>query len=314
MAKLIYYFLSKRLKPPINKAPGGSMDLRSICFGVVLLVCSQSLGVLTSSLSIEEKLEIAKTRCAPKTLEEPTLYQKVFNKFNMSLLEIENLYPIIYNSDARLTNRVGYFSETKKFTSVNLKNTSESADFPEHYIKSIILHVENALKLKYAQYIFFPDMGHSHLFIPLEYYNNVMSKAPSRRFIDALELAFKAPNLKTLYHTAEQLRLLDETKNVLSDRHLQWRFYTRNPVIDAHGHIEIHTDFKAEGGYNTLRNLEGHRYYSGYNISANKNGCFPFENASGQIEYFDLSAWDLPYEYAGEGSYLKKTGHSGHIL
>lgn len=287
---------------------------KQLILALSLFFTSQSFGVLTNKLSLDEKVEIAKTRCAPKTTAEPVLYQQVFNDFNLSLNEMSSLYESVYNSDARLTNRVGYFSDSKKFTSIDLKNKRDSADFPEHYIKSIILHVENALKLKYVQYVFFPDMGHSHLFIPLDYYENVMRKAPSRRFIDALELALEAPELKTLYHTAEQLSLLDENKKVLHNRHLQWRFYTRNPVADANGNIEILTNFGAESGFNTVRNLEGYRYYSGFNISANKNGCFPFENASGQIEYFDLSAWDLPYEYAGEDSNIKKSGHSGHIL
>ena len=265
-----------------------------------LLCTSQGFGVLTNKLSLNEKVEIAKSRCTPKTNAEPILYQQVFNDFNLSLTEMTNLYASVYESDARLSNRVGYFKGSKKFTSVDLENINDSADFPEHYIKSIILHVENALKLKYVQYVFFPDMGHSHLFIPLNYYEDVMRKAPSTRFIDSLELALKAPKLKTLYHTAEQLNLLDENKKVFPSRQLQWRFYTRNPVADANGNIEILTNFDADSGYNTVRELEGHRYYSGFNISANKNGCFPFENANGQIEYFDLSAWDLPYEFPSD--------------
>ena len=76
---------------------------------------------------------------------------------------------------------------------------------------------------------------------------------------------------------------------------------------------EILTDYEQSGGHNTVRNLEGYKYYSGFNISANKNGCFPFQDKSGNIQYFDLSAWDLPYKPGnGDDSVQFIRGNSDH--
>lgn len=274
------------------------MRVKTLALGFlgVFILSEQSLGG-TSTLSLEDKIALAKTRCAPPQKSDPILFN-IF-KFGMSQERIDELYPQVYGSSERLLNRVGYKSEVNSF--VSKKNEIFWVAFPEYYIKSIILQVENALRLNYAKYIFFPDMGHSHILIPLDYYEeNITGK--EQNIYESLNVAFQAPNLKTLYHTAEQLGVFDENKALLLDRYIQWRFYTRNPIGDAVGNIEIHTNIKAVG-QNTVRDLKGHRYFTGFNISANKNGCFPFEDAQGQIQYFDLSVWDLPYKLDdyGEG-------------
>lgn len=248
------------------------------------------------AMTLEEKIEIAKSRCdMAKSEPAPVLYANSFH-FNMSLEEVDAAYVKTYASEERLLAHALYDAEKNHFIS---KKADEFLVFPEAYIKAVILHVENSLRLNYVRYIFFPDMGHSHMFVPQDYFDNVVQASGAKSALESLNIILKAPGLKTLYHTAEQLRLIDDDKKVLEDRYLQWRFYTRNPIIDNNGHIEIATNFDAKGGHNTVHHLAGHKYFSGFNLSANKKGCFPFEDAQGQIQYFDLSGWDLPYDCSG---------------
>ncbi len=111
------------------------------------------------------------------------------------------------------------------------------------------------------------------------------------------------PELKVLYHTTEQLATLDEGDNLLSDRQVQWRFFTRNVVGDNNwaGRIDLLHD--ATSAANTSRDLEDHHYYgAGFNITATANGCFPYVH-KGETFYFDISLDDLPYENVDYGGY-----------
>jgi len=278
---------------------------------VALGFTSISWAFPAQKLSIDNKIDIAKERCTPKTADEGVIYNTAFKGFNRSLEDLDQMYPAIYESADRLVNRVGYFQEDSAFISKDtFSNTGKQVVFSEELIKSITLQVEKSLNLNYVRYVFFPDMGHSHLFIPQDYYDNEMPKG--KGFIATLEAGLAAPGLKILYHTAEQLNMLDEDKFVLSDRYLQWRFYTRNPVGDSQGNIEILSNYDGKGGHNTVRKLEGYKYIAGFNISANKNGCFPFQDKNGDIQYFDLSAWDIPYKQGDGDISTFVRGNSGH--
>lgn len=265
-----------------------------VAFGLlgVLLYSNVSLGG-TGRLSLEDKMSIARTRCAPRAETEPVLYRNDVGTDHMqSIEEMAVIYTGVYNSERRLPHRAGLDPNTQAYISTNGK---DYVIFPEHFLKTVTLHIENALKLKYADFIFFPDMGHAHFFIPDEYYNNRLTHTEPP-FYNSLNkvLSDNPKGLKSLYHTAEHLKTHTdrERTTLVDDRHTQWRFYTRNPVFDAHGNSEVITNFE-ESGANTAREYAEHRFTAGFNISANKNGCFPFEDAHGEIQYFDISAWDL---------------------
>ncbi len=251
------------------------------------------------SMTVDEKIEIAKTRCAPFKDSDPLLYMTDY-KSGQSAERMEETYKNTYEGEGRLPQRVGYYEETNSFST--RIGTLNQGDFPEAYIKSVIKQVENLLRLNYVKYIYYSDMGHSHFFIPMTYYNEFI-KDKGYRATKSASLAMLSKGLKTLYHTAEQLGVRDfETKELYVDTYLQWRFYTRNPVVDFNANIEILTDFSGLG--NTVRAYfpaeEQYKYFAGFYISANKNGCFPFENKEGEINYFDLS-FDGPAYILGEG-------------
>ena len=81
---------------------------------------------------------------------------------------------------------------------------------------------------------------------------------------------------------------------MVDDRRVQWRLFSRNLVGDNRG--EGRLELRQEPGhrFNTLSGLPGHFWYgAGFNISANKDGCFAAD-VRGKTLRFDLSLYDLP--------------------
>ena len=126
-------------------------------------------------------------------------------------------------------------------------------------------------------------MGHSHFLIPDQIWKSKYDKYPVNQFSKLYTDLFSDPELKILYHTAEQLQLTDENKNVLNDSYIQWRHHTRNIVGTNDGDKKLNLLQNPESPSNTVNRLEGHFYYGGgYNISSNINGCFQYLK-NGQI-------------------------------
>ncbi len=214
--------------------------------------------------------------------------------WGMTLSEIKNKERDIYDRGLRLKERA-----MLKDGQVVLPYYSFGDDEPKYikltdqFIASVVSHVENALKRNYVDAIIFPDMGHSHLFLDKKYYEEVLKDIPVKEQHKRYELMFAHPKTKFLYHTAEQLKVKEDSGELIDDRHLQWRFFTRNIVGDNQaGKLEIiHNESHS---HNTARTYEeGYRYWgAGFNISATKNGCFAYKK-DGKTYYFDLSLKDL---------------------
>ena len=161
-------------------------------------------------------------------------------------------------------------------------------------VENVRRHIETALARGYVDYPFFPDMGHTHIFVPQEHWDAEYKDYPVSGFGERFGLLFDAPKLTLLYHTAEQLQVLDEDGNLLDDNHLRWRFLTRNLVGDNDGAGITNLLHEPDSKANTARDLEGHQYFgSGFNITATSEGCFPYIH-DGKPYYFDISMTDLP--------------------
>ena len=199
--------------------------------------------------------------------------------------EMKTLAARIYNSSKRLANRTWYDFEHQKFYAYY---NNEQIEIPIRLIKSVTAHIETALAMGYAKNIIFSDMGHAHMLIPLSVYNRVHNSMEMTKLISFF---YNHPQTKFLYHTAEQLKMLNDNNELLSDRYLQQRFYTRNLVTDNSGSSEIHLAqaTNERSYYNTVGSWPKHRYITGFDISANKRGCFPYFDPNGNRRYFDLS-------------------------
>ena len=133
-----------------------------------------------------------------------------------------------YDSGHRMEKRA-YIKEGQFFLPV--KN-EDGASIKNQFFNNISNHIEISLERNYADYIFFSDMGHSHLLLPIDFYKNKIYTMPTKPRSKRIEILLGNPNIKILYHTAEQLKLKDENKELLTDRKMMWRFFSRNVIGD----------------------------------------------------------------------------------
>ncbi len=258
------------------------------------------------SLSLGAQELVRPSTCQAETDDELKLYSNDFS-WGMELQEIKDKYREIYNSSKRLPGRAfikdGAVVLPKNIYGGEVKYTR----LPSRFLKSVRKHVEEAMKLKYVDALIFPDMGHSHLFIPIKDYE-VLRHIPVKDVHLFYEKVFDLEGLKILYHTAEQLKMVDENRKLLKGRLLQWRFYTRNLVGSNQARGKLELLHEESSSHNTARSYrENYRYYgAGFNISASKGGCFPFK-VGPQTYYFDLSFEDL----APRGGTLSGSGNGG---
>jgi len=255
---------------------------------------------LASALTIANSPAELSRRCQPDSAEDKKLYSSDF-RWGYPINELILRFQEIYTSEKRLQKRM-YWDQDKQSLFLPLSSSwGGPAQTPSSFVESVRLHVEEALRLQYVDGIFFPDMGHSHFYVPTDRWKAITDK-PVSEFNKVYEAFFLEPTLKVLYHTAEQLKSLDSEGKPLTDRKTFWRFSSRNLFGDnqAKGHLQIlqtepgTTEYKA----NTINDVLGYsRWGGGFNISASTKGCYAYTN-EGQVHYFDLSLSDLEPEGA----------------
>ncbi len=236
-----------------------------------------------------------RARCAAPTEDEPFLYGGAFS-WGYSLESMAERFEEIYAAPERLAGRAWYDADRDTFVMADLDAWGGEVILPPRLVESVRGHIERALELGYVDHVFFPDMGHSHLFVPHQRWDEIYEPYEVSQLSAMRSALLDDPELKVLYHTAEQLEMLDGDDRVLADRRIMWRFMTRNPVGDNRGEGRLDLIQNLEQKSNTARDLEGYFYYgSGFNISASANGCFPYVH-QGEVRYFDISMTDLPYD------------------
>ena len=261
--------------------------------------CSLSWGV-----SHFVKKLMTRSACAPAKEDEPFVYMDTDGfSFFRKHLEVKKHAEKMYNSHKRHINRV-YVQDGKIYLPIrkSLKgDISGSVELSETFVRSVILHIEKALNMRYVDVINFSDMGHSHLFYPLQFEKKVNELSKTQNILSFL---LNHPETKILYHTAEQIKAFQDrtSKQFLPDPILQFRYYTRNILGDnrAQGELDILFNFKDPYAYNTVTYLDGYKYYSpGFHIHASQGGCLPY-TYEGKDFFFDLSHFMSPYEKSVE--------------
>ncbi len=236
-------------------------------------------------------------RCSSQNESDPILYSNDY-RWGYSMEEMEERFQELYHSPKRLSQRAYYDANLGLFKMPHVESWGGSVVLSERLITNVRIHIEKALERTYVQNIFFPDMGHSHLFVPQELWDQNYAGAPVSGISDTYTALFDDPALRILYHTAEQLSMLDDDRNLKADQNLQWRHYTRNIVGDNRGAGTLDLLRNPESRANTSRDLAAHHYIgAGFSVSANENGCFPFVHGN-QTYFFDLSLFDAPLDPA----------------
>ncbi len=232
-------------------------------------------------------------RCAAQLPGEVPVYSSDF-RWNLTLEEIKNLGSTMYGSEKRLGKRAYYDEAMKSLVFPEGPVRGGNVRIPEQFVKTVGKHVEKAFIRGYVDALIFPDMGHSHFLIPLGFYKKEIAPLPVDKFNLLYEKIMNNKDVKVVYHTAEQLQVMSEDKKLLDDKKLQWRYFTRNLV----GHNTVDPDLElvnatTTSDANTMGEVSGYFWWGGgFNIHANKNGCFEFKK-DGKVLYFDLSLYDL---------------------
>jgi hypothetical protein len=250
------------------------------------------LGLLNlSNINAAEFSNLRVESCAKETTG-PYVYSDDFH-WGMTLDEIKEKGEEIYKSGKRLKKRA-YFDGDNVVLPLAFFGGSDVVKLTPLFLKSVQRHLEVALARGYIDAVIFPDLGHSHMFIPSEFYETVLQPIPIKERARMYELMLAHKGLKILYHTAEQLTMVDEAKLPIVDRAIQWRFYTRNVVGGNQGLGKVELLHEPNSSHNTAHRYDGkHKYWgAGFNITASKNGCFSYDH-KGEKRYFDLSFEDL---------------------
>lgn len=250
--------------------------------------------LLFSFAGVAQVLDPARLQqhCQKPLVDEPIIYQEDYSfSDNLDVAKMTAKFDRFYQGPQRLKGRLFYDSKAKKiYTSGDL-----NSEISPLLIESISAHISLALKRNYAQFAFFPDMGHSHFYIPKDVWNKKYKDlAPATGLYAALS---NERQLKMLYHTAEQLVIRDSNKVMPLDPWLQWRYYSRNIMGQNRGassslEVLLQPDLQA---YNTVKEYDDYASYSaGFYLQAHQNGCFSFQAADGKTLYFDVSFDEFP--------------------
>ncbi len=230
--------------------------------------------------------------CTPENQQESFLSLSDF-KWGQSLEELVSRFTNLYQSDKRLKQRAFWDSKANQFFLPYNSFNGGTVQLSPQLIESVTSHIEKALQLRVVDAVFFSDMGHSHLLIPQVRFDQIYSQFEVKEFSRMYKDLFQDSSIKILYHTAEQLKTRDDNGVILPDPRIQHRFKTRNLVGPNNKSEGLQFLTNPNSSANTAHELEGYKYWgAGFNLSAHKNGCFPFQ-ANGQTYYFDLSLFDL---------------------
>lgn len=231
-------------------------------------------------------------RCRPPGPQDPVIYSQDF-RWGYSLDELRAVSSEFYRSPKRLPDRARWNAERGAYVMPFRAEQGGDVVIPTRLIESVRKHIEAALERRYIDGVVFPDMGHSHFYLPQEVWDRDYAAIPIAETARLYERMMDDPSLRVLYHTAEQLQTLDAERNPLANRDVQWRFHTRNIFGDNRGLGILEIRNAPESRANTVSELPGYKVWSaGFNLSANESGCFPFKVA-GENRWFDLSLSDL---------------------
>ncbi|KAF0126670.1 MAG: hypothetical protein FD189_2420 [Elusimicrobia bacterium] len=239
-------------------------------------------------------------RCPPPAAGEEKIWQSDFH-WNYSLPEMKARFAEMYASPKRLDRRAYWDAAKSRLMLPHDAGRGGDFEIGPGLVKAVARHIERAFELDYIDAVFFPDMGHSHILVPDGLWAEKYSGYPVDRMSDLYRDMLADPRLKIFYHTAEQLKMLEDGQ-LVADERVRFRHKTRNisGPITADAELTVHQN--PASAANTVHGAPGHHWWgAGFNFSAQKDGCFVYRN--GGKEYrFDISLYDLPYDPGGGGA------------
>lgn len=230
----------------------------------------------------------------------PVSSEQVLNatefKWFYTKIEMAEKFNEVYSSGKRLLNRARRSGESGEYELLYEGNEGTvEVPITRKFIENLTAAIVKAHKLAYVDHVFFPDMGHSHLWIPKQLFDEFTFPMSDEEIARLYTQSLNHPDTRFLFHTAEQLKMLDDEHYVLSDKALAWRYFTRNLLVanDNSNTLDILSNLESIG--NTVcEPAEGYALWSaGLYISASEDGCFSY-TIGNQTRYYDISLTNLP--------------------
>jgi hypothetical protein len=144
------------------------------------------------------------------------------NSWYYSFDEVTKLYKVHYDREGRIDNYIHEIHKGKYIARVG----DSYIEVPPEFIKYIQLHLWNAIENGWVNYIFWPDLNHGHLFVPIDLWENKYSGGgdSTEVFHAKFQRLLKEDmdKLGILYHAAEHFGHYDpankeaiQTRNVI---------------------------------------------------------------------------------------------------
>lgn len=151
---------------------------------------------------------------------------------------------------------------------------------PLQFIAAITHHVNSALKNGYADFLFYPDMGHVHILQP--------SSATDSTDLESL---LQRQDLLFLYHTGELFKFKAGSlfsPELVEDPWMQTRYIHRNFIGTLDTSQDVELRFALDQPYNTVREITGYKQVLRLSLSAHRDGCLSFRHNNRDL-FFDIS-------------------------
>jgi len=246
------------------------------------------LAILPSVLLAEDSKRIECSAPKPSELILTTTDFKWYVTYDEMRLKFHE----IYTSGKRLLHRARMAEDGAGIELLHISDLGErKIPISQGFIDNLTIHIEKGLALGYFDYVFFPDMGHSHLWVPQQLLNDFISPiVTADQIAHFYHRVLTHPDTRFLYHTAEQLKMLDDKHNLLPDKHLNWRYFTRNIVGRNNGTAVLDMYRNLDSIANTVcEPAKGYALWSaGFYVSSSEKGCFVYKH-NDKTHYFDIS-------------------------
>ena len=247
------------------------------------------------ALSPPEAGAYATDLCRPETDADAKLRSGDF-RWGYSLPEMLDAFDKTYESAKRLPLRAHWNARAGRLELPYMPERGGPVVLPEVLVRAVTRHIEKAFEAGAADAVFFPDMGHSHLLVPQALWSSKYDRFPVERFSQLYTEMFSDPRVEVFYHTAEQLQTRSDDGALVGDARTQQRYRTRNIAGPVTVDAELRVLQNPESRANTVKAVPGYFWWgAGFNLSANRNGCFSY-TANGKTYRYDLSLFDLEPE------------------
>lgn len=230
-------------------------------------------------------------------------YDDLTGSYSLEQMQIK--FEQIYANKKRLKGRA-FFDEKRKEYVAPLQN-GKLVTLPKSFIQRLTVMFSQAMQTDSARFLFLPDMGHAHFFVPIEHwqarYEAISVPTLRPQFYEQI---LADPELYLLFHTGERLdyQLYKQKDGALVPGRYSQIYWQRNLVIKNDESLQRYILLrKDKTRFNTVTTWDSMYYFGGgFYMHANQSGCFAYQHGNREIR-FDFSFLGAPSDPKKRGGY-----------